>query len=345
MCTMPVLIVLMVGPALQFIFSSITFSTTVNVIIFLFLLFSFLGTSVNFKIPRILVLKSNKYMSFKNIFILSLIFLIPLIGLFKSIQFSFFGFRQFYISVIENRLGFFFSISIMFSMLLILILVDQKKYAKAILIFPILLLFGKKQVLLDVILLSLLMLEYKKIVNIYKISISLIFTAFFAGTIHFLTYDFGNPFLSVISYFDYYQNLHLLVDKLSTPLFDFKLGEITLSSLYKIIPRFLWESKPIVYGMSIVHQEILPVEFSLGVTPSFFEQIAIPYVDFGFIGVILFGFFNGCISRFSFDLMKKSNFMILSVLFYFYAFSLPYCLFVLTLFIISKISLHKIRQL
>ena len=237
-------------------------------------------------------------------------------------------------SINDKGLGFFYSLSVMLTIILFLIYLNKNKYLLSLLLIPIFLFFGKKQILLDVFIIALIVLELQKKINFIKISFALLFIAFFGGFLHYLTYQFDNPFLSVISYFDYYQNLSFLIDKLSETNFNHYYGEISVSSYLKIIPRFIWEGKPIVYGINLVHQDLLPNEFALGVTPSFFEQIAIPFADFHLFGVIFAGLFNGIIYRFAFDLMHESKYSHISILFYYFSFALPYFIFIsITLFL------------
>lgn len=61
-------------------------------------------------------------------------------------------------------------------------------------------------------------------------------------------------------------------------------GEISLSSWYKIIPRFLWESKPKDFGFALLNYRIYPDYSADGYMPSF--GLAYTFADFGFISII-----------------------------------------------------------
>ena len=102
------------------------------------------------------------------------------------------------------------------------------------------------------------------------------------------------PPLKIFSgYFNYYPSAAEVVfhkDKMGTALTP---GSIYVSRLWKTLPRMIYPEKPEVYGYNLIHQEVFPRELEIGYTPGIVSPITVPYFEFGFLGVIIYGLITG----------------------------------------------------
>jgi hypothetical protein len=70
--------------------------------------------------------------------------------------------------------------------------------------------------------------------------------------------------------------------------FGYQYGAATLSSLWEYVPRALYPEKPYEYGLLLVHKVLFPGAAATGNTPGVVLW-ATAYLDFGLIGVFLWG--------------------------------------------------------
>jgi hypothetical protein len=108
-----------------------------------------------------------------------------------------------------------------------------------------------------------------------------------------------SPIQILAGYFDYYQNLSEILSytdgHLLKPLFW---GEINASSLQGIIPRILWDQKPLIYGHLLVHELFFPEELKSGYTRGIGAALAVPFLDGGLIWLFFAGIIKGIISSY-----------------------------------------------
>jgi hypothetical protein len=113
------------------------------------------------------------------------------------------------------------------------------------------------------------------------LSISL--TQFFQGT--------AETWVDTLLYADYFQNTAEFLRRFNTD-YEFKLGEVAVSSLWGLVPRSLYPGKPYAYGISLIHQVMFPGAVESGYTPGILPWAG-DYLDFGLIGVAASGFLKG----------------------------------------------------
>lgn len=107
----------------------------------------------------------------------------------------------------------------------------------------------------------------------------------------FLALSDGFALQSILEYFDYYKNAaDYYMGYLSheIPLFY---GEVAWGSLWSYVPRALWPDKPVVYGVLMINEIFYPGQAELTNTPAFGGAVE-QFADFGWPGVLLFGFFS-----------------------------------------------------
>lgn len=335
-----ILIILIIIPIIQIIIYNYKDSVITDIIILSYIFSILIGTEIkiNWKRPNYSFNLNNFKLN-----LLLIIFLILAAILYTSLivniisggGFSLFKLRMFYNKIIETNLSSIYAITYSLYIIVEIYLLDRKSKLFYYLL-PFSILFGKKQVIFSLILLILMTLEYRKRIKKSQILFWLFISIIFGAIIHVLTYNFQNGIKSVIQYFDYYHNLSYLVESLQTGKLNFFYGKLTFTSFYKIIPRIIWETKPHVYGFLFIHQKLFPYYFSIGVFPSFFEEIAVPYADFGILGVFFFGFIKGFILRQIFFFAKNYNFPVIFILFIVYKFSIPMFFFIYILFLVTK---------
>lgn len=104
----------------------------------------------------------------------------------------------------------------------------------------------------------------------------------------------GN-FQGLIRYFsDYVPVTALAVDLIDSKGYLF--GESFLTSFWYFVPRSLFPEKPYEYGIVLLHGELFPGSAELGQTPGILSWLGF-YMDFGIIGVIIYGLVLGSFSR------------------------------------------------
>ena len=88
--------------------------------------------------------------------------------------------------------------------------------------------------------------------------------------------------------------------------FGFYYGRGWLSSLWFFVPRGLYADKPYEYGLLLIHEVLFPGAAASGNTPGVLEW-ALAYLDFGVIGVFLFGIMSGIWQRMAYEYFLKQR--------------------------------------
>ncbi len=206
---------------------------------------------------------------------------------------NFLLYRELYTSLVANNDTLLMAVCQTFGLLLALSCFARRKYFFWVIITFSLILLGKKYpIFLAFLLPFLTSLFYNKKIRKIQIlipSLIAVFGLWYISTNIF--YDNDNSFIvQIASTFDYIYNFDFFIQ-------NYKLGndggEIFLSSIYKFIPRIMWSDKPEIYGFLLIHQNLFPVELSMGYTPSTFETFSVWLADFGLIGIIFYSFFSG----------------------------------------------------
>ncbi len=86
----------------------------------------------------------------------------------------------------------------------------------------------------------------------------------------------------------------------------FKYGLGHLTDLWFYVPRMFYAEKPYEYGVTLIHQYILPGAAESGHTPGVM-QWALSYLDFGIFGVLFYGILLAFIRRFFYCYFRVSN--------------------------------------
>jgi len=84
------------------------------------------------------------------------------------------------------------------------------------------------------------------------------------------------------------------------------LGQYSLSDLWYYVPRGLYPDKPFEYGVLNIHEVLFPGAAAIGNTPGISNWMLV-YIDFGHIGVFVFGLFLTSFSLFLFNLFEKNR--------------------------------------
>ncbi len=118
--------------------------------------------------------------------------------------------------------------------------------------------------------------------------------------------------INLLDYSDYYSNFLRLLQYSKGEEWSFYQGKILGEKLFwSVIPRAIYSGKPHIYGYSRIinlfyHESIIIA----GNTPSF-SQFAVPYADFGILGICLEflckGYFSGFLERYLRDDMKRNG--------------------------------------
>lgn len=175
---------------------------------------------------------------------------------------------------------------------LALISADRKKFMLCLLLLLSLLLIGKKAPFFTFLVMYVFILRPK-----FKIKTAFIIISLASGLI-FLQQQQSTADLSPIKilsgYFDYHLNLIDVLQKIYARsccfgIFD---GNIAVSKLWYLIPRFVYENKPIVYSHLLIHSEFYPNELLVGYTRGIVANVSSAFADFGFLGLIVYGAVN-----------------------------------------------------
>ena len=84
------------------------------------------------------------------------------------------------------------------------------------------------------------------------------------------------------------------------------LGQYSLSDLWYFVPRGLYPDKPFEYGVLNIHEVLFPGAAAIGNTPGISPWMLV-YIDFGHIGVFVYGLLLTSFSLFLFDLCDKNK--------------------------------------
>lgn len=87
---------------------------------------------------------------------------------------------------------------------------------------------------------------------------------------------------------------------------SFSTGEILFSNVWTYLPRFLFPDKPFEYGQVLINSILFPGAAEIGQTPGLLYWSGY-YVDFGFIGIFVFGLLRGLIDTALFRALRKSS--------------------------------------
>lgn len=100
---------------------------------------------------------------------------------------------------------------------------------------------------------------------------------------------------SAISYFrDYTETTGKFLLRFDE--FELQWGYGVLSDLWFYVPRALYSDKPFEYGIVLIHKVLFPGGAEQGHTPGVLPW-ALSYLDFGAVGVFIFGFIAGFVRR------------------------------------------------
>jgi hypothetical protein len=308
-----------------------------DVVILLYILFLYLGTF--FKIPylKIYSFKNTKIIVFCS-FVLAVVIFIPLLPMLLKYGISFRGLREFYEEVVFSAYASFYEVFKTLLLILIIILFVWKRKITIVLICLIFILFfsGSKMAILSTMIILVTMYEEYKRVNYKVLFISSILVFVLLLFYHFsqtLQNQNKNIFDTALSYFDVYRQQTMALELFVSGKMDYYYGEIALSSWYKVIPRFIWESKPKDFGFALLNYAIYPEFSSDGYMPSF--GLAYSFADFGFASIIFSGFFAGMLKNYFYRMFYNSKKDVVPFLLYILDFNIVLCtLFFIFLFII-----------
>lgn len=164
-------------------------------------------------------------------------------------------------------------------------------------------LFGSKQVVIAFFILFIFMHDqFGQKISLYKLSIySIIIVAYFLYTLASYADDSGMLFaLQYLS--EYAANT---IEVISRPNeFNQIQGQVVISNIVAFIPRVLYVDKPYEYGISLVSGVLFPGAAENGHTPGLIEWITF-YVDFGVLGVLIFGILKGRISDYFYSRLVR----------------------------------------
>ena len=94
-----------------------------------------------------------------------------------------------------------------------------------------------------------------------------------------------------LSYFDAYYNSARWYELYLDGQANLYYGKIVFSNLYAMVPSIIFPDKPDIYGILHINEIFYPGMAELGFTPAFDSQL-LNFVDFGFLGIIIFGIFS-----------------------------------------------------
>lgn len=89
----------------------------------------------------------------------------------------------------------------------------------------------------------------------------------------------------LIVYFDMFAQSKKIFEDYDNGIWEFRHGEIYISSLWQYVPRFLYENKPYAWGATSLIAHYYPGMAETGHTPSF-GLYTVDFADFGYFGFI-----------------------------------------------------------
>ena len=292
-----------------------------DAVILTYIISMYLGSSINLKVFKIFSVK-NVNVSVVSLCCMAFLLISFTIPMLLRCGISFTGIRCYYETIVFSKYASFYDIAkrlIEISIIFLLVKHFKLKWYSIVLI-SLLVFSGNKFSILNIIILLVLFFE-----EYYHISVKRLILfgggAFFLLIFFHLATSFssqGSVWINAISYFDIYNNQSFLIKKFIEGDHSFYKGEIYFSSLYKYIPRIIWEGKPYNYGFAILNYEFFPQWAKAGYMPSF--GLGTSFADFGFAGIVIFGFTGGFIRNFLYRVFLKSNKNNVSFFLYFYTF-------------------------
>ena len=230
------------------------------------------------------------------------------------LDFSFVGFRSFYHEYRANNFySSFYYLITMTSPLLGLLAFYKRKYFLFIIAIILVVISGKKQVIFNTVFFMIAYYELVRRGRLSEIKFPIFLSIFSLLLLQVLFSTASLNYLEKIGgYFDIYINMSDILSKIQFGEFS---GSITLSNFWSFIPRFLYESKPEIYGTVLIHEAYYPRELMVGYTRGIFSPIIVPLADGGVLFLILISLLSGIFSTFCFYQFKRNKDLFWFVLF------------------------------
>lgn len=287
-------------------------------VIILSVLFIYIGTFIKLPLLKVYPFKNYKLI-LTFTFALLVVLSIPLVPHLLSYGFSFRGLREFYEYVVFSPYASFYEIiKTLLLFLIIILFVRNRKITKTIIILTLILFFSgsKMAILSTVIILATAWEEYRKMNYRYLVSFFSFLFLLLIGYHFTQSLNVGDKtvFENALSYFDVYKQQSMAIEMFVDGKIDYFYGEISLSSWYKIIPRFIWEAKPKDFGFALLNYKIYPDYSAGGYMPSF--GLAYTFADFGFLSIIFSGLFSGFLKNYFYNIFNRSSKNVVTFLLY-----------------------------
>lgn len=151
--------------------------------------------------------------------------------------------------------------------------------------------YGSKQVLLNLIIFAVFVLDYQG----YKVKLAhLVIIGAMCALIFIAMLGSGGDGGQLANTALYFSEYGVNTAKIFSPEVtkSFFTGEIFISNLWTFLPRFMFSEKPYEYGQVLINSVLFPGAAEQGQTPGLLYWSSW-YVDFCFLGVLLFGFLRG----------------------------------------------------
>ena len=215
-----------------------------------------------------------------------------------------------------------------------------------IIIFFIILYFsGKKGIMMSLFVIASVYYHFY-IKNFSLLLSTIIVSIIFFITLCVISIHANQPLTSAFSYFDYIDTTARFLHRFDE--FGYYLGYTFISEYWVLVPRMFFPEKPFDFGHSLIHAILYPgVAENTGHTSGYL--IWTPYyLDFGIIGVVIYGFVLGVFKRIVFNtfLMNKNSFILFCMCIHFCIsetwFYLPNAIVLIFFYICSKLSKIKL---
>lgn len=112
--------------------------------------------------------------------------------------------------------------------------------------------------------------------------------------------------LSIFAYFKEYTYTTMMFFEKVWPQEKLKYGSLFIDSFWYYVPRRIYPDKPYEYGVLRVHENLFPNMAERGHTPGIHGWVE-SFWDFGFLGLFLFGYIGGCISRCAYEFYIQNS--------------------------------------
>lgn len=96
-----------------------------------------------------------------------------------------------------------------------------------------------------------------------------------------------------ILYANYFSTTTDFLRRFSEGEFSFQFGNVWISNVWGYVPRILYPNKPYEYGQLLINKVIFPGAAEIGHSPGLLPWAA-QYLDFGRLGVVIYGVVTGC---------------------------------------------------